>query len=88
MTGWGAQSAAGSDTDETVGFFANSDVIDQVIELIEAGDHEAAVSILTEAADQGDAQAQYWFALIYFYGGDVEQDLELQNLYPQRKRAY
>ena len=79
MTAWGAEPATGSDTDEsseTAGFFGDSDAVDQAMELMEAEDYDAAVSILQEAADEGDAYALFLLGMCYEDGSIVEQDLE------------
>ena len=48
----------------------------QAISLYEAEDYDAAVPLLQEAADQGNAEAQNKLGNCYFYGWGVDQDYE------------
>ncbi len=58
-------------------------LIEEVRTLIEAEDYEAAVPILQEAADIGDAEAQNMLGNCYMYGLGIEQDEEEAAKYYQ-----
>ena len=58
----------------SITFGANDSSYDKGFVAYQSGEYEKAFKLFTDAANQGDADAQYSLGLLYYYGEGVTQD--------------